>query len=556
MAYPRHAGRRPTRRFSRCRRPPPPAGPAAAGSQQAARSSASSTAWTRNVHCSAPANHGRVLRTSAVPAGAGMPSPPECPSPPRRARARSARARTRAGSGTGSAARRRPPCRCRGTAAPGARSWDARRRPPSPPGRRRGRGGRSAARPSSPAQGRGRRRPAARARWPRAPPAAAGPGRGRSTSPGPRAASRSRRGGRRCPRPGAGPAPACPTSHRRATRAARPRRAGRARSRPPAARAGRAARRRPASPARRSRRRPPVAGAAHFQPTRSIATVIAVRVKVTVNDSASSRCTDALNRSRRRSRRGVPTSHAARRSTDRAPRRLVRLRRPPVRRHVEGDVEQHERQQEQPQRAEVVAGGQPAPGVGLPAASPGSPPRPTGPPTSAGRTPRPCCPRPVRRADAGAPTPAPCPRHRARAARSVRSRSARRSPPWLPVVRPATAGAAVSSLRVRGPLPVPDAPDQASNASASPFLVTSRDARCWVGTRWRRGPRPPFRRDAKERGRVRGSLRAGPVRRRHLHRAHLGARAGGAEHSDDQPGDGVHARERHELGLTGLLPTA
>ncbi len=57
----------------------------------------------------------------------------------------------------------------------------------------------------------------------------------------------------------------------------------------------------------------PVAGAAHFQPTRSIATVIAVRAKVTVNDSASSRCTDALNRSRRRSRRGV--LHQPRRQT-------------------------------------------------------------------------------------------------------------------------------------------------------------------------------------------------------------------------------------------------
>ena len=115
------------------------------------------------------------------------------------------------------------------------------------------------------------------------------------------------------------------------------------------------------------------------------------------------------------------------------PRRLVRLRRPPVRRHVEGDVEQHERQQEQPQRAEVVAGGQPAPGVGLPAAPRRVRRDRLGLPPAAGRTPRPCCPRPARRADAGAPTPAPCPPHRARAARSVRSRSARRSPPWVPL---------------------------------------------------------------------------------------------------------------------------
>jgi malate dehydrogenase (oxaloacetate-decarboxylating) len=42
---------------------------------------------------------------------------------------------------------------------------------------------------------------------------------------------------------------------------------------------------------------------------------------------------------------------------------------------------------------------------------------------------------------------------------------------------------------------------------------------------------------------------------RHLHRAHLGAGAGGAEHADDQPGTAFTLAERRELGLTGLLPS-
>src|SRR3954471_22530376 len=58
--------------------------------------------------------------------------------------------------------------------------------------------------------------------------------------------------------------------------------------------------------------------------------------------------------------------------------------------------------------------------------------------------------------------------------------------------------------------------------------------------RWPWAVRLPFRRDAKERARVRGSLRAGPVRRRRLHRPHLGAGDVRTGLADDQPGHGVH----------------
>ena len=313
MAYPRHAGRRPTRRFS------PVSSSAAARRarllrlQQAARSSASSTAWTRNVHCSAPANHGSVLRTSAVPAGAGMPVAATVPvaatASPSTVSASAHQGRKRNGlrrsSSSSLPVSRDGRSRC-ATVGCATTTTIATRKAT----RARRTVGRQAEFACT----------GARAKTPgSASPVATCTARSRRTGPRPFHIARSSSGvsistGRAAVSEAGGRTRSslshvAPASHQSSPTTASGTSAVTATCRPGRSRNQAAS----SQPSQEVPQTSPVAGAAHFQPTRSIATVIAVRAKVTVNDSASSRCTDALNRSRRRSRRGV--LHQPRRQT-------------------------------------------------------------------------------------------------------------------------------------------------------------------------------------------------------------------------------------------------